>query len=463
MKTSKSYKPIVGGGRILFALLLLVLGLVSSANGQNQKSKSEVKSTKKLVTPFAPPSELEPEGPGDCTFEERGEPRQFNWMPITTPGGNVIHRLWLGRDPELLINEKFMVGINQSSPTSILDVHYPRNENSSAAFGLSVTSGTCSKVGLVTGDKFPSWVGSYSPSGDFPLGQPFQIRAGNSGDGVWADWGIGTFIHLDPEKENIGINNNAPQATLDVNGNAIINQSIQIGTGATVGYPPSSNPPTNGMIVNGNVGIGTENPETKLTLHGFGPAQSFNKLLTLSNGYQSGFLNEPTISLTNGLDQNNTNHYCWNIGGRVAGGPGYFRISRQNGSTTDEYLRILDNGKVIIGTNTPGVTNLFQNWKLAVDGLINSKEVVVTPTSTWGDYVFEEGYQLPDLLELEKWIKIEKHLPEIPTAAEVKENGLQLGELQVVLVKKIEELTLLLIEQRKEIDALKIRINQTTK
>lgn len=123
----------------------------------------------------------------------------------------------------------------------------------------------------------------------------------------------------------------------------------------------------------------------------------------------------------------------------------------------------MDDGKVIIGQTTPNSGNPFQNWKLSVDGLINSKEIVVTPTSTWGDYVFEEGYKLPDLLELEQILKRDKHLPGMPTAQEVKENGIQVGELQVVLVKKLEELTLLLILQKKEIEALKLKVNQTTK
>jgi len=85
-----------------------------------------------------------------------------------------------------------------------------------------------------------------------------------------------------------------------------------------------------------------------------------------------------------------------------------------------------------------------------------SKEVgAIIYGSCWPDYVFEPTYQIPDLDSLEKFIKINGHLPEIPKAEDIKKNGFDLGENQAALLKKIEELTLIVIEQNKRIEKLK--------
>jgi hypothetical protein len=112
-----------------------------------------------------------------------------------------------------------------------------------------------------------------------------------------------------------------------------------------------------------------------------------------------------------------------------------------------EVLSLLNGGKVGIGTTNPG------SFKIAVEGKIGAREVVVM-TGTWPDYVFEPTYDLPSLSELEQYIKANKHLPEVPSATEVKENGLSLGEMNAILLKKVEELTLHLIEANKRIEKL---------
>ncbi len=95
-----------------------------------------------------------------------------------------------------------------------------------------------------------------------------------------------------------------------------------------------------------------------------------------------------------------------------------------------------------------GITNPTE--KLAVNGNIRSKEVKVEATN-WPDYVFEEDYNVGTLKGLESYIKANKHLPEMPTANEVEANGIALGEMNKLLLKKVEELTLHLIEQNKSI------------
>lgn len=103
-------------------------------------------------------------------------------------------------------------------------------------------------------------------------------------------------------------------------------------------------------------------------------------------------------------------------------------------------------GFVGIGTTDPKA-------KLSVNGDIYAKRVRVTPDD-WPDFVFEPAYELPSLQELESFIALYKHLPGIPSAKEVNEQGVDLGENQAKLLQKIEEMTLYLIEQNKKFAGL---------
>ncbi|ACU03274.1 hypothetical protein [Pedobacter heparinus] len=106
----------------------------------------------------------------------------------------------------------------------------------------------------------------------------------------------------------------------------------------------------------------------------------------------------------------------------------------------------LKNGNLSIGSpNSYG-------YRLAVNGNIRAKEIKVENTN-WPDYVFTTDYQLPTLQQTEQHIKERGHLPGVPSAAEVKANGIDLGEMNAKLLQKIEELTLYLIEIKKESDA----------
>jgi len=120
----------------------------------------------------------------------------------------------------------------------------------------------------------------------------------------------------------------------------------------------------------------------------------------------------------------------------------------------NSYAAIFKRGNVGIGTLTP-------QSALAVNGTITAKEVVVTLTG-WADHVFNDDYKLMSLNELEKSIKIDKHLPGIPSADEVKKNGVSIGDMQAKLLQKVEELTLHVIEQNKKLENLKAE-NETLK
>lgn len=115
-------------------------------------------------------------------------------------------------------------------------------------------------------------------------------------------------------------------------------------------------------------------------------------------------------------------------------------------------IKAISNGNVGIGTATP-------TEKLSVNGNIRAKEIKVE-TANWPDYVFEPEYQKISLDSLEQFISTHKHLPNIQPAKEIIDNGIALGELNKILVEKIEELTLYLIDQNKQIKVLQEEVDE---
>jgi hypothetical protein len=169
----------------------------------------------------------------------------------------------------------------------------------------------------------------------------------------------------------------------------------------------------------GNVGIGTNVPDQTLTIKGgIGLCRTGTSPTTSSAGF---------IKYVNGMV----------LGNSSVSDP----LSLQTNSI--DRLFIQNNGNVGIGTTDPG------SFKLAVNGKTWSTEVQVAVTRP-PDYVFEPTYDLKPLAEIETYIKENKHLPEVPSAKEMEKNGVQLGEMNMLLLKKVEELTLYVIEQQKE-------------
>lgn len=145
-------------------------------------------------------------------------------------------------------------------------------------------------------------------------------------------------------------------------------------------------------------------------------------------------------------------------------------INFYTGSTTLR-MKIDPNGNVGIGTSNPTKTlhvvgsslfsgNMYMSQSnIYVDGEIKAKKFMAVP-DPWADEVFEKDYNLLKIEELEQYIKINRHLPDVPSASEVQDNGIELGETTSILLRKIEELTLYIIQQQKEINELKMGKNE---
>ena len=301
---------------------------------------------------------------------------------------------------------------------------------------------------------------------------------------------------------------------------------FRVNQGPTGGYTY----PAMAILQNGNVGIGTAFPETKLHIHNTSSVNLLGDGLRVSRpssvncygflSYGGGASGEPGDTAYFG------SVYAGGTKGRIA-----FRISDGNSSvdaavidpagnvgigmsnpatrfevsgamrSTDEaglptsgkgieisYQTSSDRGRIIaydrsahifkdldfeannyifqIGNVGIGTTNPTE--KLSVNGRIRAKEVIVD--TNWSDYVFAKNYKLAPLSEVEQHIKAEGHLPGVPSAQEVAEKGVSIGDMQSILLAKIEELTLHVIAQEKhqiaqdaEISALKAENAQLKK
>lgn len=242
----------------------------------------------------------------------------------------------------------------------------------------------------------------------------------------------------------------------------------------------------------GNIGIGTNNPSTKLAIVG----NEFTNTISQDGGYVYTELAQDDWSGSFGLMFNayktnpGVNGYLFTpgntkykrsggtysqaaaaVGGWLNGGTGAIELYSANtgtadadiiwtttasfskvsayvsprGTSSDFYMN--NSGLIGIGTTNP--TEL-----LTVNGNIRTKKVIVTQQN-WSDFVFEKDYKLRPLAEVENHIQQHKHLPDIPSEKEIKESGLDVGDVQAKLLQKIEELTLYVIQQQKEIEALK--------
>lgn len=228
---------------------------------------------------------------------------------------------------------------------------------------------------------------------------------------------ITTAQNTFPASGNVGINTTTPTQELDVNGTTKTNQLI-VGDAATI--PPFANAWLEGGFTSQLFFNASSSPVDERVW-----------ALSAINGDFKIFAENDNLSALQEA----------------------FVINRGLGINIDSVL--FPNGNVGIGTSS--FIDGADTYRLSVDGKIRAHGVKVY--TTWADYVFKDDYILKPLEEVEEFIKQNGHLPNVPSEAEVLENGIELGAMNAKLLEKIEELTLYLIEQQKEMKQLKEKIN----
>lgn len=211
---------------------------------------------------------------------------------------------------------------------------------------------------------------------------------------------------------------------------------------------------------NGNVGIGTTNPTAKLDIRGGVSIGGQGEKLILQRASDLEIVDSnPRYYDVNGraatrmamFMDNGVANLVADLNGEFDRG-GYFSMVCKGGIWLNP-----EGGKVGVGTTTPDqmltVKGAIHATEVIVDASIAANDIRVTPKA-WADHVFDDTYRVAPLREVEQEIKAHKHLPGIPSAAEVAERGVSVGDMQARLLAKIEELTLHQIEQEKRIAAL---------
>ena len=299
-------------------------------------------------------------------------------------------------------------------------------------------------------------IGTNAPQGRFQVNsvRPVIIKD-NGGSGVYgSEIGFNAVLNtsvVPNQFKKLGGTSQQGGASLavDYTGNMLF-QMYNAGTldEAIINYAP--------QVVfknDGNVGIGTTTPAETLHLNGNIRGNQAGAL-RVSTGYgyvdigpkntswahfytdRPRFYFEKGITVNEGL----IGSYDEDVQIQTSG---VTRLRIQNGD-----------GNVGIGTDSPG------SFKLAVNGKVWAQEVQVALTNPGPDYVFSPNYKLLSLEEIKAYIDQHKHLPEVPSAKEMETNGVNVSEMNMLLLKKIEELTLLMIQLKEENNDVKFTVSK---
>lgn len=298
------------------------------------------------------------------------------------------------------------VGINNSSPSFKLDL----TTSSSGGDGIRVTQNTIGSAGL-------------------------RLKNSSSGGHEYALYSMG---YQDPYPGSFNIYDYAASAY-----RFFIKSDGNVGIGTT---SPSENFHVNGTIrVDGSGGNGG----VRIFRPGLDAIQSGLYLGNTNNDKAFNFQLNANGSALHLYTYNSgwNNRFAFTASGSfIVGYPTY----------TDANAKLAVNGKTQIGNQLQTSSAHYNDYLLSVNGKGVFKEVIVT-NSNWADFVFSNDYKLPSLKDVEAYYKENKHLPEIPSAKDVEENGINVGDMNKLLLQKIEELTIYMVQQQKEIDALKAK------
>ena len=356
------------------------------------------------------------------------------------------------------------VGIGTTNPAYKLDV------NGTGNFSGVLTGTSATFSGQLNTNFASTSVPSTSNSSQYFIGAAYgnTYWAGQYFSGATAhDWYVGMLpnsVSGSTDAYGMGIVSGGaftPKLVFNSTGAATFSSSVTLGTnllwstdgGGSIGS--GSNRPLNismagGLGVNAAVGAaGTINSYTDISIH-------------------NGWLYAGTTANING-QRYGVQVYSFDASAQFTG-------TMQMDYGTQPYLHLKTTGNYVqidqpltllgalTGTNANfsgnvGIGTISPSEKLSVNGNIRTKKLIVTQTG-WPDYVFNNDYKLKPLAEVENYIKANKHLPDMPSAKEVEIKGISVGDNQALLLKKIEELTLYIIEMQKEINELKQNKNK---
>lgn len=208
----------------------------------------------------------------------------------------------------------------------------------------------------------------------------------------------------------------------------------------------------------GNLGVGTTSPGQRLHVHDgaiwvTGSTPGTGPMLMLGGGDVTAPNGQWGIECTaNGLN-------FWRPFSAPNGGNNFLFLKNSNGNvgvrTDNPTANFTVNGNMLVGN--PSTVSLPSGYKLYVEtGILTERlKVAIKGTGNWADYVFDQNYRLPEISEVSTYIRINKHLPGVPSAEEMVVNGLDVAEMDAKLLEKIEELTLYIIHLQDQINELK--------
>lgn len=255
--------------------------------------------------------------------------------------------------------------------------------------------------------------------------------------------------------------------------------TLAFGLCAAFGYSqtpfPVESSNSNPWPTTGKVGIGTTTPAFKLQvlknsllMNALGGP--YSETIASFGYFSNSSLHFETSGATTGRIATNVFDVLKLQMYQTANKAGYVEFSGQPTTNTTiaavsigtngvEALRVNQNGKVRIGNGASDIKTPDGYRLFVEDGILTEKvRVSVKTTANWADYVFAPDYKLMPLNEVEKFTKENNHLPNVPSAKEITENGIDVAQMDAKLMEKVEELTLYLIEQNKQIEQLKAEV-----
>lgn len=374
-------------------------------------------------------------------------------LPAGVSGNTLRHNGTSYISTANLYNDGSRIGIGTTAPGSMLEIK-TASAGLTADMELNAVAGGNAVLRLTRGSN------STASAIRFRSGSTLQWDMGNFSDNIFKIMYVptsSTAFSIDDATRNVGIGTNDYSNTLNVGGNvgaagAVISKSTVNGGflfedrsansyGGWIWYADAGKANLfryggvgNALTIDatGRLGVGTNAPGYLLDVNG--------RMRLRHNGVTSGLW----FNSTTNTEATFVGQYTNNLWGIFSGNAWKFAVNATDGS-------------VLLGSNNLDneVLTNAAGYKLKVFGKIIGEEVRVQLKSAWPDYVFADDYNLKPLEEVEQFIKKNKHLPNIPSAAEVEKNGQMLGEMQSKMLEKIEELTLYIIDLKKEIEALK--------